>query len=224
MRAGPIPPPRAQRGCLGGCFTGLLRLVLILVLGAVGLIAFEAIFVPWAFFLGGRFHYVPQWQGWGRAHTSSGDYVLLVQMYPSNRRQPMSPTMANPHVTGYGWLCTPQGEKIRMRVYGMFADRSIGIHPDGHRMSLSMSRLVNIQTGPDDYSPHLDFQGTWTGDSLIGDDHGSFAKAIAPDGHLYKYAEHRLLQQTAPLTLKEDDFIGWGRPPAFDAACAALKR
>ena len=48
-----------RRGCLSGCFTGLLRIVLILLLGVALIVAIDAVFAPLAFFLGGHFHALP---------------------------------------------------------------------------------------------------------------------------------------------------------------------
>jgi len=60
---------KRRTGCLG-C---LWQLVVLLTLGSVLLIAITGVFYPWAFYLGGKFHIVPMWYGWGTAHAQSGD-------------------------------------------------------------------------------------------------------------------------------------------------------
>jgi hypothetical protein len=211
-----------RRGCLGGCFTNLLRIVLILALGVVLIGAIDAVFAPWSFFLGGHFHYFPYWQGWGRVHTASGDYILRVQFSPSPGSKG-SATAGYPHVSGYGWLCTPSGDKIRLRGYGMFADKHIGIHPDGRRMYFSVHRTqMGWRVISPDYRPNLGFHATWQGNTLVGDDGGTFAQAFAPDGGLYEPHQARQLKEVVPITLKEED--SWWSTPEFDAACAAVAR
>ncbi len=217
------PELRARRhGCLGGCFTNLLKIVLILALGVVLIAAIDAVFAPWSFFLGGHFHPLPYWQGWGRVHTSTGDYVLRVQFSPSPAGKG-SATAGYPHVTGYGWLCTPQGDKIRLRGSGMFDDKHIGIHPDGRRMAFSVHRTqLGWRVISPDYRPSLGFHATWQGDTLVGDDGGSFSQAFASDGRLYEPHEARRPKEVVPITLKEDD--SWWNTPEFDVACLAVAK
>ena len=61
-----------------GC---LARLLVYLLLWTLALIA--AVFAPWGFFLGGKFHVLPLWQGIGRLKASSGDYVLYFWISPA---------------------------------------------------------------------------------------------------------------------------------------------
>ena len=71
-----MPNPQRSRP---GCFAGLLRSAgVLLVLAPVLVLAIAAVFTPWAFYLGGNFHILPQWQGWGRTHSPAGDYVVYV--------------------------------------------------------------------------------------------------------------------------------------------------
>jgi hypothetical protein len=39
----------------------------------------------WSFYLGGNFHILPMWQGVGKAHARSGEYVLYVLIDPETR-------------------------------------------------------------------------------------------------------------------------------------------
>ena len=83
MATGPIDAgqTRARRGgfgcmgCLGKPFAYLLGF---LVLGSLVVLAIDAVFAPWSFFMGGRFHPIPMWRGWGELQSASGrNYVLL---------------------------------------------------------------------------------------------------------------------------------------------------
>ena len=86
-----------KRGGRAGCLGSLLGLV-VLGLAASSLIA--AIFAPWGFFLGGRFHPVPGWRGWADLHSAAagGDYRLYIRMTPapSPARTPPAACAATP--------------------------------------------------------------------------------------------------------------------------------
>src|SRR5215470_1798603 len=58
-------------GCLGQC-------IVVLLFGVVLVLAITAVFAPWGFYMGGKFHIIPYRQGWGRLPAPSGDYVLYV--------------------------------------------------------------------------------------------------------------------------------------------------
>jgi hypothetical protein len=72
----------AQKKPRLGCLGCLGQVAVILVLGVVLITAITGVLYPWAFYLGGKFHILPYWQGWGELHAKSGDYVLFVQMEP----------------------------------------------------------------------------------------------------------------------------------------------
>lgn len=96
---------RPRLGCLG-CF---FQVLLSLAGGVVLLLAITAVFMPWGFYLGGSFHIVPYWRGWGQMHSKlSGDYALFVRFEPSFRRgSRIYPTSS---LQGIGYLCSPRGE------------------------------------------------------------------------------------------------------------------
>ncbi len=55
-----MPAPRkARHGCV-------VQVLAALVLGVVVLLGVMAIVAPWGFYMGGHFHIIPQWTGWGR--------------------------------------------------------------------------------------------------------------------------------------------------------------
>ena len=88
MATGPIDTRhigtrRGRFGCLG-C---LGKLLVYLVLGMLTLGAIDAVFAPWSFFMGGRFHPIPLRRGWGKPHSASGrDYILFVWVQASPSR------------------------------------------------------------------------------------------------------------------------------------------
>jgi hypothetical protein len=64
MRSPQNPLSKPRLGCLGS-------LVAFFVLGVVFVLALTAVFAPWGFYLGGNFHIVPYWQGWGRLRAKA---------------------------------------------------------------------------------------------------------------------------------------------------------
>ena len=82
MNSQPSPPGMpAPRRARQGCFVQLLGL---LALGIVLGLGIPALLMPWAFYMGGQFHIIPQWTGWGRMHSKlAGDYILYVQLSPA---------------------------------------------------------------------------------------------------------------------------------------------
>ena len=109
----------------------LKQLVLILGLFFVAAVVLPAIFMPWAFFMGGSFHMLPTWQGWGRMHskTAGGDYVIRISMYPKTGRR-----VGYTHVRGTAWLCTPARRKL--------------LSQSGRRLSKRPSTQYRRQDGP----------------------------------------------------------------------------
>jgi hypothetical protein len=106
---GRIPITKARTGCLG-C---LWQVGLVLFLGVVLATALTGLFYPWAFYLGGKFHMMPIWQGWGRAQAKSGDYLLWVQLEPTPQGSRIIP---HSNLRGIGYLCTPRAEQFRLHL------------------------------------------------------------------------------------------------------------
>ena len=199
-----MPPPRRARH---GCFVQVLGA---LVFGVVVLTAVMAIVAPWGFYMGGHFHIVPQWTGWGRMHSNlAGDYALLVIFTPKTGRG-----LGLTHVSGNGWLCTPRGEKFKLRLGGDF-ENPHGTDLQGKTAHLYMN---NYSTFSGSTAPSLEFRGRWNKPDLVLDDHGSLNRAFDPGGALVTNHHMRpYTQEVVPLTLHD------GSRADFDAACAALK-
>ena len=60
-------------------------------------LAVYAITSPWAFYMGGHFHPLAYWQGWGTVHAPEGDYVVLMLLTAPERLTEMN-----------GQICPPQ--------------------------------------------------------------------------------------------------------------------
>jgi hypothetical protein len=193
----------------------LRLLVVLLVVGAV-MAGGTALFTPWAFYMGGRFHLIPQWQGWGRLHSNSagGDYVVYVYFYPQIRRY------SGPrHVAGTAMLCTPRGEKFSLSLGGDFG-KNAGHDLNGKSASFYMiNRTMQHIFGGASAKPELELRGRWSNPDLVLDDHGSLSRNFDHNAALYADGKSRpYMGEISPVTLHEGDNSD------FQAACAALKR
>jgi len=213
VAASTSPAPRKART---GCFGCLWQVGLVLVLGAVLMIALTGLFYPWAFYLGGKFHIIPFWQGWGRAHAKSGDYLVWVQFEPTPRGSKMY--LAS-NLRGNAYLCTPRGERLPMHLGGGMR-KHLNLSTDGEAINLYMDywpRWYGQFIG--DKRPYLEFRGNWRNPNLVMDDHGSIGRGFQPDGTVYRGHDrnHPYMQEVVPITLVQ------GSRSEFDKACAAVK-
>lgn len=200
MNTSPIPPKRRL-----GCFTSLL---LSLGFGCLVVLAVIAITAPWAFFMGGHFHPLANWEGWGRLHSgTAGDYVLFVNMQPGRGSRGI------PHVKGTAVLCTPKGEKFNLTLGGDF-ERHLGLDTDGKSAYLYM---YNRHVFSGDTRPRFDLHGAWHNPDLVMSDRGSLSRDFDPDGTFYtgRAPTRHPTGEVLSITLKE------GNKSDFDAACAA---
>jgi hypothetical protein len=200
-----LPGPRkARHGCV-------VQVLAALALGVVVMGGVMALTTPWAFYMGGHFHIVPQWTGWGRMHSNlAGDYALLVTFSPRAGRG-----LGLTHLSGNGWLCTPRGEKFKLRLGGDFQNPH-GTDLQGKTAHLYMN---NYSTFSGSSAPSLDFRGKWNNPDLVLNDGGSLNRAFDPGGALVTNRHMRPYdQEVVPLTLHE------GSNSEFTAACAALKK
>jgi hypothetical protein len=199
-----MPAPRkAGHGCV-------VQVLAALVFGVAVLMGIMAVFTPWGFYMGGRFHIIPQWTGWGRMHSNiAGDYAVLMTFSPKTGRH-----MGLTHVTGNAWICTPRGEKFNLRLGGDFQNPH-GIDLQGKTAHIYASYYSTFNGST---APSLDFRGKWNNPDLVLDDGGSLNRAFDPGGALVTNHHMRpYKQEVVPLTLHE------GGKSEFNAACAALK-
>jgi hypothetical protein len=201
----PTPPVRRKSG--PGCVVQVLGA---LVFGAVVLGGVMAIVAPWGFYMGGHFHIIPQWTGWGQMHSKlAGDYAVLVTFSPKTGRG-----LGLTHVSGNGWLCTPRGEKFNLRLAGDFQNPH-GTDLQGKTAHLYMNNYSSFSGST---APSLDFRGKWNNPDLELNDGGSLNRAFDAGGALVTNRHMRpYAQEVVPLTLHE------GSNADFKAACAAIK-
>ncbi len=199
-----MPAPRKARP---GCVVQVLGA---LVLGVVVLMGVMALVTPWGFYMGGHFHIVPQWTGWGQMHSKvAGDYAVLVTFSPKTGRG-----LGMTHVSGNAVICTPRGEKFKLRLAGDFQN------PHGTDLQGMTAHLYanNYSTFSGSTAPSFDFRGRWNNPDLVLDDGGSLNRAFDPGGALVTNRHMRpYKQEVVPLTLHE------GSNSDFNAACAAIK-
>ncbi len=210
---GTLPTPgRSRSRSKLGCLT---QIVLVFVVAGAVMLAFFALTAPWAFYMGGRFHLVPQWQGWGRLHSTSagGDYALYVTLWPSHGR-----FRQLVYVTGRAVVCTPRGERFALTLGGNF-DKPPARDLNGKRASLYMfNRTFKHIFAGAPAKPELELRGHWSNPDLVGDDGGSIAGNFGPDARLYPDGTSRpYLGKVSPVTLHE------GSRSEFDAACRAIQ-
>lgn len=206
-------PHKPRTGCLG-C---LWQVGIVLTLGAVLIIAITGFFYPWGFYLGGKFHIIPMWSGWGRAHAKSGDYLVWVQFEPTSSGSKM---YLSSSLTGYAYVCTPRGERMHMHLGGSMR-KHLNLSTDGEPISLYMDYWpLGYGSFIADRRPYLEFRGNWRNPNMVMDDHGSIARAFQPDGMVYRgHGGGRPdMQEVVPIT-----FVNGPRSD-FDKVCAAAKQ
>jgi hypothetical protein len=190
-------PRRLRLGCLGQ----LVLLVLIFAFVGVAMLATVAVFAPWSYYLGGRFHPLPMWRGAGTMHTASGDYALEFTITPQSGGRPFN----LPHFRGWGTLCSPRGERYVMRISAGMSDHP-GVDTNGERMDITMyARPWNYSLTGRDGRPRLKFHGRWQNPDLVVDDEGTLSRAFLPDNTVYLGPASRQppARQTVSLVLHE---------------------
>jgi hypothetical protein len=201
-------PRKSRLGCL-------TQLVLAVVLCVGVVIAVTAVTAPWGFFMGGRFHLIPQWHGLGRLHSNKagGDYVLYLFFSPKSGKG-----LGPAHVSGNGFLCTSRGEKFFLSMGGDF-EKDIRTDTNGKKAVFYMSNRSLGSQFSGNTKPSLDLRGKWVNPDLVMDDQGSIARNFEPDGTLYTgHSPSRpYMAEVVPVTLHE------GSKSEFEAACAAVK-
>ena len=199
--------PRSRSGCFGD----LVRLAAVLVLCAVVLLVFTAVFQPWGFYLGGTFHLIPDWQGWGTMRSrTGGEYVLYLDMRPG------SPTrLGSAYLSGDGYICTPKHERFRLRMNALMG-RHVARNTDGEEITVHMYGRAAPLSQDQSRRPRIDLHGRWTGNSLVMSDVGSIDQGFLPDGSVNR-GHLPAARDTLPIT------IAAGTMAQFEAACRAVR-
>ena len=207
--------PQARRRPRTGCFGCLFQLLLISAFGVVLIILITAVFAPWGFYLGGSFHIIPYWQGWGVLHAKSGNYVIYVTFEP---RPSGSRIMPGPSVGGNGYLYSPRGEIFRMHLGGGMR-RGIGTNTDGEKISLYMNYWPVFSGGfRSDHRPSIELRGQWKNPNIVMDDHGSIFRAFNPDGAVDRgHSNKPYPGDITPITLVP------GAYSDFESACKSTR-
>lgn len=169
---------------------------------------------PWAFFLGGNFHPLGYWQGWGRMHsTTAGDYFLYVYIYPN--RHTKGQIVPGDAVNGNARLCTPHGESYYLNLGGGM--------PWGYYVN-SLGKSIHIymyhyRTFTPDDRPRFELFGNWGTGQLVADDHRTLSKAFLPNGTLRPNGSPFLPAQADAIqvTLHEGSYSQW------KAACSTAR-
>jgi len=117
----PMHQKRGCLGCLGGCLT---KLVLLLVAGLAFVWVVTAALNPWALHIGGRSTPLLYWHGTGTVVAKDGKtYPLYMYFSPGKpmgfsgggRREGKT---VSANLRGMGWLCTAPGTEERMTLSG----------------------------------------------------------------------------------------------------------
>jgi hypothetical protein len=182
LDAMPPIPSRKRRSCLGSCFGSLLSFFVIgLILSSLIL----ALFAPWGYFLGGNFHPIPVWRGWGKLQEPSGDYLVYVSMFPTTPGR-----VTGPAVTGIAYICTPRGEQFRLSLVGLFTTKNLGLDSNNQFMHIHMYyRPLFFGAFTTERRPRLDLYGNWRNPNLVMEDRGTLASAFLPNGSAYQGPE-----------------------------------
>ena len=204
---------KQRTGCLG-C---LWRVGVGLFLALVFVAAVTALLYPWAFYLGGNFHILGYWQGWGKLHAKSGDYVLFVRIEPTSRGSRLYPRS---NLKGVSYLCTPRRERYRLSLGGDMR-LHLNLSTDGEPIHLYMMNWP-LWYGQfiTDHRPSLEFRGHWHNPDLVMDDHGSISRAFQSDGAVYDGHDRNRPYSTdnVPITFVEGSYS------EFEAACPTVHR
>lgn len=169
---------------------------------------------PWAFFMGGNFHPLGYWAGWGRMHSkTAGDFFLYVQISPETRR--MESIIPHTFVKGNARLCTPKGERYYFKLSGSMPPH-IYLNTVGQPISFTVYSWRNALLVGEEHGPDFSLTGRWGQGQIVAEDRQTLSKAFLPDGTLRPQKSHVLPaeMEDIQLTLHEGTYSQWS------AACA----
>ena len=168
---------KPARRTLSGGMQWIFVLLLLILVGA----AYAGMY-SWGFFLGGNFHLLPYWTGWGKMHSpTAGDYFLYVEVWPSTHA--LERIIPHTFVKGRGYLCTPKGERFYLNLSGEMRPH-IYLNTIGEPIELDMwtwrtSMPIGKQT-----RPSFSIWGNWSKGEITGEDRQGLSKNFLPDGRL----------------------------------------
>lgn len=203
--------PGRPRRRLTGAKQWIVLLFILILVGAIYVGMY-----PWAFFMGGNFHPLGYWTGWGRMHSkTAGDYFLYVTFSPVTYGHEMFPAW---DVKGTGNLCTPKGERFSLRVGGSMP-RKFYVNSMGQPISLwAENWRATLPVGAVK-KPSFRFWGHWGEGEIVGDDHKTLSNAFLPDGTLRpdgsRIAPAEI--EDVQITLREGSYSEW------KAACSKAR-
>lgn len=202
---------KGRTGCLG-CFG---QVGLILVVFGIVMLAVTAVFAPWAFYLGGSFHVLPWWQGWGKLHAKSGDYLMYVRIQPATGTK----TYLETNLGGEAYICTPRGEKIQLNLGGGMR-KHLNVSTDGEAIGIYVYHRPWNYSFTNDERPNLKLRGHWRNPNLVMDDEGTITKAFQADGSIYrgKTPNRTATPEVVPVTFVPGSYS------EFSTACKAAQR
>lgn len=164
--------PRRRVGFLSG-------IALIVILACMLWLVVTAAFAPWIYSVGGHLRPLPVWKGSADARTAAGNYHFTVWFTPSPAHSNAPPAT---RIWGGGYMCTPKGERIPLRVTGGTAQR-VWRTMDGQAFQISTYRATpGHSTSADHPPPRLNFSGRWDGSNLTLSDEGSIGNSFLGDG------------------------------------------
>jgi hypothetical protein len=185
----------------------------VLLLGLLGLVAFELLFNPWAFHLGNRLTPLTEWEGVGVLQTSGGARdAIYLRLWLASRGMTSSSSRGRSTFEGQALIRTPQGETLPYRVNGYLS--TTWWSADGVPLSLRLRT-------PKGASPRqlFDLYGAFRGAQLVLDDHGSSGRLLRPDGSVdplgwqrHSTADHSWVRVT----------LEWGTRDDFEALARRL--
>jgi len=122
------------------------------------------------------------------------------------------------NLAGNAYVCTPRGEKIRLKLGGGMR-RQLSLSTDGEAISLYMHYWPWNANFRSDDNPNLELRGHWRNPNLVLDDHSSIARAFQPDGTVYhgNGANRPYMSEIVPVNL------GPGSYSDFSSACDKVR-
>lgn len=204
---------RPNRRRSGGKKPGLVILFVLILAGVVYVGK-----CPWAFFMGGHFHPLGYWAGWGRMHSkTAGDFFLYVEISPQPRL--MERIIPHTFVKGNARLCTPNGDRYFLKLSGAMPPH-IYFSTAGKPIRLDLQNWRDVLIVGQERRPSFSLWGRWGRGEVVAEDRKTLSKAFLPNGSLRPAGSQipAAELEDIQLTLHEGAYSQW------EAACASERR